>query len=142
MSNILTPGEARGLAQTAFEEERAVAIAERELALAKTELARARASREWWAVKATAMAYESGRIDGKNVEQRKVQLEAFLAEDKRLTEADEEIKALEDVATDREYLLAQAKAQARLAGRLFEIGLACLRSQERVGPVVALGAAS
>lgn len=75
----------------------------------------------------TRNAYEVGKIDGKNAEQRQLQLDAVLDADQSVQEARAKLAQAEKDLVQAETVAAYERAQARYSRSLFEAALACTK---------------
>jgi hypothetical protein len=119
----------RELAEKAHEAECRVATSEFVVYGIKRELACVRGALEIETARATNQAMSEGKIDGKNAEQRKVQLDLLLAANEMLQGMHADIDDLEMKLAGDELALAKDKADARYATRLYDIALTMCKAE-------------
>jgi len=126
----------KDMAQAAHEADMAANAAEDTCYRLKVALIRAKDSLERATSQATLQAMQAGAIDGKNAETRKVQLDAFLEQDKTLAEWRHTIRMHEDSLVAAEARAGATRAEARFRHSLFDAALASMKASQGQGDKV------
>lgn len=119
--------EMRKTAYNLAMEERKLAKAEHEAYELKLDLVRARDDLDREISVTSLAAYNDGRVDGKNEGQRKLQLDAILAETQTIHDLRQIVLKLEDQAGRLELQLGYIRALVRYRRNVFDAALASLR---------------
>jgi hypothetical protein len=119
----------RELAEKARDTEVQVATSEFAVYQCKLELAHEQAYLDDLIAAATIEATNAGKLDGKNAETRKAQLDVFLASHSIVNDCRERVDDLKSRLAGGELALAKDKADARYATRLYDIALTMCKAE-------------